>query len=96
MKKGQKQAWDANTLCILYYHSMTLPTVESYTMHAGRGGVIYRDTESVRIPCLHVSVLFSPVIPISYQNICKMFLFTIVCILFSAPYAHAHKYERAK
>ena len=29
------------------------------------------------------------------QNICKCF-HLLVCILFSAPYARAHKYERAK
>ena len=27
VKKEQKQEWDANTLCIPYYHSTTLPTV---------------------------------------------------------------------
>ena len=26
-EKEQKQEWDANTLCIPYYHTMTLPTV---------------------------------------------------------------------
>ena len=26
MKKEQKQEWDANTLCIPYYHSTILPT----------------------------------------------------------------------
>ena len=37
-----------------------------------------------------VSVLFSPVIPISYQNICKMFLFTSLYPFFSP------NFERAK
>ena len=45
--------------------------------------MIYREyTEFYSISFLFV--IFSPVIPISYQNICKMFLFTS-CILFSAP-----------
>ena len=33
------------------------------------------DPEQVYKKLILVSVLFSPVIPISYQNICKMFLF---------------------
>ena len=37
-----------------------------------------------------VSVRFSPVIPISYQNICKMFLFTSLYHFFSP------NFERAK
>ena len=39
-EKRTETNMDANSLCIRYYHSMTLPTVQSYTMHAGRGGVI--------------------------------------------------------
>ena len=35
MKKEEKQEWDANTLHIPYYHSMTLPTVIHNTFREG-------------------------------------------------------------
>ena len=44
MTGEQKQEWDANTLCIPYnnmYHTVPRPSLQSCTMHAGRGGVIY-------------------------------------------------------
>ena len=41
-----EQEWDANTLCIPYYHSMTLPTVIHNACRAREGWsdiVIYRE-----------------------------------------------------
>ena len=80
MKKEQKQEWDANT-----------PIITPYSHTQCRGGVIIGKTQSVSIPflCLfffHQSSLY----PI------KIFVKCLVCILFSAPYARAHKYEGAK
>ena len=53
-------------------------TVQLYTMHAGRGGVIYRDTQSVML----FSVLFSPVLSKYLQNVLFVFFFQ--------PHMHAH------
>ena len=71
-----------NTLCIPYISlHPSLHACIVYDCREGRG-VIYREYTE----CYSISFLFfSPVIPISYQNICKMFLFTsdniLACIL---------------
>ena len=77
MKKEQKQEWDANTLRIPYISlHPSLHALCKTVCREGRG-VIYREYAECQHPIL-VSVLFSPVIPIFYQNISKMFLFTSV------------------
>ena len=60
------------------------PSLQSYTMHAGRGGVIYREYTE----CYSISFLFlfffhqSSLYPI--KRFAKCF-YLLVCILFSAP-----------
>ena len=68
------------TLCVFPIYITPRPSLQSYIMHAVKGGVIYiGNTQHLIL----VSVLFSPVIPISYQNICKIFLFTSLYPFFS-------------
>ena len=65
-----------------------------YSVHAGRrGGVIYSERiHSVSIPFLFLLFLHqSSLYPIKIFAKC---FYLLVCILFSAPYACAHKYER--
>ena len=60
------------TLCAFpIYHSTTLPTVIYNAFREGWSDIVF----------ILVSVFFSPVIPISYQNI----FYLLVYILFSAP-----------
>ena len=66
-----------NTLCI----TTPRPSLQSYTMHAGRGGVIYGEYTE----CYSISFLFLFFFHQSslYPN--KIFAKCFVCILFSAP-----------
>ena len=72
-----------NTLCIPYL-SLHDPPYSLNTMHAGRGGVIYREYTE----CYSISFLFlfffhqSSLYPI--KRFAKCF-YLLVCILFSAP-----------
>ena len=92
MKKEQKQEWDANTSVFPIITPRS--SLQSYTMHAGRGGVIYREYTSVSIPFLFLFFFHqSSLYPIKIFAKC---FYLLICILFSAPYARAHKYERAK
>ena len=50
MKKEEKKEWDANTLCIPYYHSTTLPTVIHNACRDGWSDI--GNTQSVSIPFL--------------------------------------------
>ena len=59
-------------------------SLQSYTMHAGRGGVIYREYTECCIPFLCLFFFYQ----LSLYPINKMF-YLLVCILFSAPYARA-------
>ena len=91
MTEEQKQEWDANTLCIPPIITPR-PSLHSYTMHAGRGGVIIGNTQSVSIPFLFLFFFHqSSLYPI---KIFAKYFYLLVSILFSAPYACAHKYER--
>ena len=73
-----------NTLCIPYISLHDPPYSHNYTMHAGRGGVIYREYTE----CYSISFLFlfffhqSSLYPI--KRFAKCF-YLLVCILFSAP-----------
>ena len=50
------------------------PSLQSYTMHAGRGGVIYRE---------YRMLAYHSFFTISNQNICKMFLIYLFVFFFS-------------
>ena len=55
MKKEQKQEWDANTLCIPYYHSMNLPTVIHNACREGPRGGVHRHGEENQLQTTTVS-----------------------------------------
>ena len=60
------------------------PSLQSYTMHAGRGGVIYREYTE----CYSISFLFLFFFHQSSLYLIKIFakcFYLLVCILFSAP-----------
>ena len=70
-----------NTLCIPYITPR--PSLQSYTMHAGRGGVIYREYTE----CYSISFLFLFFFHQSSLYLIKIFakcFYLLVCILFSA------------
>ena len=81
MKKEQKQECDANTV----YSLLSLhPSLHALCMTVAREG---RGVASHSCFCS----FFTNHPYIQSKNV----LFTIVCIHFSAPYAHAHKHNRA-
>ena len=90
MDDGQKKNRNKNgklTLCVFpIYHSTILPTVIHNACR--RDGVIIGNTQSVSIPFLFLFFFHqSSLYPI---KIFAKWFYLLVCILFSAPYAHAH------
>ena len=73
-----------NTLCIPYISLHERPSLQSYTKHAGRGGVIYREYTE----CYSISFLFLFFFHQSSLYSIKIFakcFYLLVCILFFSP-----------